>query len=225
MKHIKNMKYNSLFTTIMNYTITNPDQFRENVRRKMRTIFTHLNILNGTPEGLTSGGRDSSATLPINEGSNSTAIQMTDVTDAFSTNIEISIYNYAINEASNRKIVKKWDNNQFAQLYVDRLRSVYVNLKDQNLIQMIKSGEIPAKHVGALTHQEMKPEHWRELIDRKTKRDQSRFTQNIEASTDMFTCKKCKSKRCSYYELQTRSADEPATIFITCLDCGKHFKN
>jgi len=47
---------------------------------------------------------------------------------------------------------------------------------------------------------------------------------NIQASTDMFTCKKCKSKRTTYYEAQIRSADEPATIFITCIDCGKHWK-
>jgi transcription elongation factor S-II len=75
-----------------------------------------------------------------------------------------------------------------------------------------------------MTHQELNPEHWKEHIDRKIKRDSSKYTTNIEASTDMFTCKKCKSKKCTYYELQTRSADEPTTVFITCLDCGKHWK-
>ena len=48
---------------------------------------------------------------------------------------------------------------------------------------------------------------------------------NMQASTDMFTCRKCKSKKCSYYELQTRSADEPSTIFVTCLECGKNWKS
>ena len=57
------------------------------------------------------------------------------------------------------------------------------------------------------------------------KRDVSKFNTNTQASTDMFTCRKCKSKRCTYYELQTRSADEPATIFVTCLDCGKNWKS
>ena len=76
-----------------------------------------------------------------------------------------------------------------------------------------------------MTHQEMYPELWKELIEQKMKRDESKMTQRLEASTDMFTCKKCKSKRCTYYELQTRSADEPATIFVTCLDCGKNWKS
>jgi transcription elongation factor S-II len=76
-----------------------------------------------------------------------------------------------------------------------------------------------------MTHQEMSPDHWKKRIEMKIKRDRSRFSTNIEASTDMFQCRKCKSKKCTYYELQTRSADEPATIFITCLDCGKNWKN
>ena len=147
------------------------------------------------------------------------------ITDSLAQNIEISILNYAISESTTRKIVKIWENPQFVQIYIDRLRSVYTNMKHPAFIQMIISDEISAKQVGFITHQEMCPDRWRELIAQKVKRDQSRFTQNIEASTDMFTCKKCKSKRCTYYELQTRSADEPATIFITCLDCGKQFKN
>jgi transcription elongation factor S-II len=47
---------------------------------------------------------------------------------------------------------------------------------------------------------------------------------NIQANTDMFTCKKCHNNECTYYEMQTRSADESATIFVTCLKCGKNWK-
>ena len=71
----------------------------------------------------------------------------------------------------------------------------------------------------------LNPELIQELIDKKIKREASKFNTNIQASTDMFTCRKCKSKKCTYYELQTRSADEPATIFVTCLDCGKNWRS
>ena len=76
-----------------------------------------------------------------------------------------------------------------------------------------------------MTHQEMDPSRWQLLIEKKMKRDSSKFDKKVQASTDMFTCRKCKSKKCTYYELQTRSADEPATIFVTCLDCGKNWRS
>jgi transcription elongation factor S-II len=140
-------------------------------------------------------------------------------------NLEKGVFNYAIKEATQRKIVKKWENPQFVQIYIDRLRSIYVNLKHPDLMESIRSGEIPPQNVAFMTHQEFQPDHWRTLIEAKMKRDASKYTDNAQASTDMFICKKCRSKRCTYYELQTRSADEPATIFITCLDCGKHWKS
>jgi transcription elongation factor S-II len=140
-------------------------------------------------------------------------------------NLEKGIFNYAIKEANNHKIVKKWENQSFVQLYTDRLRSIYINLKNQDLLKLVIDGEVLPQTLAFMTHQEMNPIHWKVLIDNKIKRDASKFKTNIEASTDMFTCKKCKSKRCTYYELQTRSADEPATIFVTCLDCGKHWKS
>jgi transcription elongation factor S-II len=142
-----------------------------------------------------------------------------------SVNLEKGIYNFAIKEASNRKIIKKWENPHFAQLYLDRLRSIYINLKNKDLLVHLKNNEITPQVLAFMTHQEMNPERWRILIDQKIKRDANKFTDNIRASTDMFTCKKCKSKRTTYYELQTRSADEPATIFVTCLDCGKMSKH
>jgi len=166
--------------------ISNPENFRKNIRAKMSGILDD-------------------ETLAIN--------------------LEKGIFNYAIKEANSHKIVKKWENSAFSQLYVDRLRSIYINLKNDELLQSIKQKEISPQTVAFMTHQEFDPTHWKPLIEKKIKRDASKFTTNIEASTDMFTCKKCKSKKCTYYELQTRSADEPATIFVTCLDCGKHWKS
>jgi transcription elongation factor S-II len=144
--------------------------------------------------------------------------------DILSINLEKGIYNYAIKEANNRKIIKKWDNPYFTQIYLDRLRSIYLNLKNNELLTQLKNGDMKPQNIAFMTHQEMNPHHWRPLIEKKIKRDSSKFQNNLQATTDMFTCKKCKSKRCSHYELQTRSADEPATIFITCLDCGKNWK-
>jgi len=145
--------------------------------------------------------------------------------DNLAINLEKGIYNYSIKEANSKKIVKKWENPHFSQLYLDRLRSIYINIKNKDLLEQIKSGEITPQTLAFMTHQEMNPQQWHSLIERKMKRDASKFNTNIQASTDMFTCKKCRSKRCTYYELQTRSADEPATIFVTCLDCGKHWKS
>ena len=67
-------------------------------------------------------------------------------------------------------------------------------------------------------------EHVARIIEEKKIRDENKYTPKLEASTDNFTCRKCKSKKCSYYQLQTRSADEPMTTFVTCLDCGSRWK-
>jgi transcription elongation factor S-II len=140
-------------------------------------------------------------------------------------NLEKGVFNYSLKEATSKKLIKKWENPAFVQVYLDRLRTIYINLKNEDILAMLKSKELLPQTFASMTHQEMNPNHWKLLIEQKIKRDATKFVTNIKASTDMFTCKKCKSKRCTYYELQTRSADEPATIFVTCLDCGKNWKS
>ena len=56
------------------------------------------------------------------------------------------------------------------------------------------------------------------------KKDKLKYELKPEAMTDMFKCNRCGSRSCTYYELQTRSADEPMTQFITCLTCKNHWK-
>ena len=138
-------------------------------------------------------------------------------------NLEKGIYNATLEEAGMKNIVKKWDNSAFVTLYLNRLRSIYFNL-DENLISRINNKEIRPHEVAFMTHQDMRPEKWQTLIELKKIRDDNKYSPKIEASTDNFTCYKCKSKKCTFYQLQTRSADEPMTTFVTCLDCSNRWK-
>ena len=119
--------------------------------------------------------------------------------ETMSINLEKGIFNYALKEGTAKKIIKKWDNQSFVMLYLDRLRSIYINLQNNELLEQIKSGEITPQVLAFMTHQEMNKEHWKELIEQKTKRDAHKYDTKIAASTDMFTCRKCKSKKCTYY--------------------------
>jgi transcription elongation factor S-II len=140
-----------------------------------------------------------------------------------SSNLEKGIFNYSLKEAEQKKVLKKWDNIRFINIYLDRLRSVYLNI-NKNTIELINLGSIKAHSLAFMTHQEMCPDKWIKLIEAKIKRDKNKFETNVEAATDTFTCRKCKSNKCTYYQMQTRSADEPMTTFVTCIDCGARWK-
>lgn len=144
--------------------------------------------------------------------------------DTHASNVEKGVYNWTIQSATKQNIVKKWSNPFFITLYIDRLRSVYLNLKKPEVATLVITDQIKSQDFAFMTHQELCPEKWKKLIDDKKIRDKQKYEPNIEASTDNFTCNKCKSKKCTYYQLQTRSADEPMTTFVTCLECGKRWK-
>jgi transcription elongation factor S-II len=139
-------------------------------------------------------------------------------------NLEKGIFNFTIQRADECKIVKKWENTYFIQIYIDRLRSVYINIQNPDLLEKITKKTIKSHEVAFMTHQDMKPKKWEKMLEDKKIKDENRYTPKIEASTDNFTCWKCKSKKCTYYQLQTRSGDEPMTTFVTCLDCGQRWK-
>ena len=89
-------------------------------------------------------------------------------------NLEKGVYNYSIKEATSRKVVKKWDNPYYIQIYIDRLRSIYVNLSKPELLNSVKDGTIKTKTLAFMTHQEMQPEKWEPLIQAKIKKDKSK---------------------------------------------------
>jgi len=184
--------------------IANPEAFREKVRAKLTERFK------------TMGKGDIGDAMSMNQEA---AINS-------ALNLERGIYNYTLRESDTKNIVKKWDNGYFVQIYADRLRTVCINMGNDHVIQMITAKQIKAHELAFMTHQDMNPDKWSALIKAKQLRDKHKYETKVEASTDNFTCpnSKCRSTKCTYYQLQTRSADEPMTTFVTCIDCGKRWK-
>lgn len=139
--------------------------------------------------------------------------------------LEDAILEWTEKEAARKNVPASWNQSLFVQLYRERLHTVYRNLSNPVVVEMIQKEGIHAHTFAFMTHQEMQPERWKEALRLKSIRDQNKFQPNVEANTDAFTCRKCRSKECTYYALQTRSADEPMTLFVTCLSCGNRWKS
>ena len=112
-------------------------------------------------------------------------------------------------------------------LYKNKIKSILFNInKDNNqyLTNALLENKLKVVDVPFLAHQELNPENWKSIIDLLIKKNKSKYEIDIEAATEEFTCYRCKNNKCTYYELQTRSADEPMTTFVTCLVCGNRWK-
>ncbi|GAA5846879.1 hypothetical protein JCM9279_004479 [Rhodotorula babjevae] len=113
--------------------------------------------------------------------------------------------------------------------YRNRMRSFYLNLKAANnpsLREDVVSGEISIVALYDMDPKDMasderKAEN-RKLVAENLFKAQAAAPQ--QAETDAFQCGKCKQRRCMYYQMQTRSADEPMTTFVTCLSCNNRWK-
>jgi transcription elongation factor S-II len=117
--------------------------------------------------------------------------------------------------------------------YEQRAKQISLNLdpksyvKNTYLYPLVISGQITPVQLVYLTPQEMFPEKWEQTIrENKELLKKQVEGSKARATTDMFLCPKCKKRETTYYEQQTRGADEPMTKFITCVadGCGKQWK-
>ena len=80
-----------------------------------------------------------------------------------------------------------------------------------------RSGKIPAEAVPLLSSEDMASDARRE--ENAKIREEALFQaergKTTAASTNMFKCARCKKNQCTYFQMQTRSADEPMTTFVT----------
>ncbi|XP_012987167.2 transcription elongation factor A protein 1 [Esox lucius] len=113
--------------------------------------------------------------------------------------------------------------------YKNRVRSRIANLKDiknPNLRRNVLCGNVAPDRMAKMTAEEMASDELKLIRKNLTKeaiRDHQ-VSQTGGTQTDLFTCGKCKKKRCTYTQVQTRSADEPMTTFVFCMECGNRWK-
>jgi DNA-directed RNA polymerase subunit M/transcription elongation factor TFIIS len=92
------------------------------------------------------------------------------------------------------------------------------------LRDMVQNGSLASENTAFVDHQHLQPELYRPFIEAKQKRETlSRLADTEEKHDGILKCEKCSSFKTRYTELQTRSADEPMTVFAMCLECDHHW--
>lgn len=144
--------------------------------------------------------------------------------------LEIGAFNWTLVKADELKIPRSWTSPRFCQLYLSKVRSVLSNVDasayvgNTRLVERIQEGEFKPHDIASMQPDHVFPERWRNVVEMKVRRDEYICNARPAAMTDQFRCSRCKKRECSYMELQTRSCDEPASLFIQCLACGNKWR-
>lgn len=70
-----------------------------------------------------------------------------------------------------------------------------------------------------------KKEEIEEAIKNKVNSVRSDWDQkHAKVTSGVYKCRKCGCDKTTQHEMQTRSADEPMTLFIHCVECGNSWK-
>lgn len=140
-------------------------------------------------------------------------------------NMEKGVFNNAIERSKKNGNSLKWSDTHFVKYYSTNARRILANISYTTnatvLISKIKNGHIEPYSIVKLTREELNPDLWATL---KSKNLEKIVIKQMEADDGMFKCNKCKSMKTVYYQMQTRSADEPMTTFVTCTNCYTKWK-
>ena len=133
-----------------------------------------------------------------------------------SEGIEEEILRKIVSDAQKWFVDIDWQNSVFVEMY----RSCAIKLYPYR-----KLAETMGPHEFVNSNPvDRNPARWIEIIQKTAEREKARYSSRPTASIHMF-CRSCKKKSpCDSYQMQTRSADEPMTTFVTCLECHKRWK-
>jgi transcription elongation factor S-II len=147
----------------------------------------------------------------------------------YSLNLERGIFNYSLQQLPH---CREW-NDTFQTKYMNHARHIYLNLDpdsyigNKNLIVRLLNNEFSIEYLCTImTNEQMFPEVYKEYYDelRKEEKAAEKIKHDLENIKGMFKCRKCKTWKTVYEQKQTRSADEPMTTFVTCLNCENRWK-
>lgn len=133
-------------------------------------------------------------------------------------NCERGIYNDSVNTAKQKKIPRIWSSRHFKWYYKQCFLKVKFNLqRSQNLFNDVIDGTFKVQDIASSLLKEYYAEKWLRVQN-------SSVVYKEEINNSLIQCPKCKQNKVHYYQLQTRSADEPMTTFCTCTHCNNRWK-
>lgn len=136
-----------------------------------------------------------------------------------SVNIENGIFEFSILHVISQNIDYKYVVNVYNDKSFDIIHNLTNNYK--YLFNSMENNIINPYFLAFLSPHELNPEKWMHIINKK---EYMINRENNMSTTDKYQCSKCGERKSKVTELQTRGADEPATLFITCLVCFKTFR-
>ena len=149
--------------------------------------------------------------------------------DKLCQNVEKCIFNWAVKRTKAVRDQPSWENPMFRSRYKQKFLSLHFNLKDSSskLAENLKSGKVKVTDLVWMAPHELNP-HGTMALRRNELKIQALHREAVNTEDEdyegMFKCGKCKSRKTTYYQMQTRSADEPMTTFVTCTNCQNHWK-
>lgn len=144
-------------------------------------------------------------------------------------NLEKSTHNWAVNKTLSLRDVPACDNHRHMGRYKQKFVQIQKNLKESpDLKTKILAGVVKTARVMELLPETLWPggpyaDAKMAGVARDMKKE-FKYT-DVENYKGLFQCWKCRDYKTTYYELQTRSADEPMTVFITCHECDITWKS
>ena len=145
-------------------------------------------------------------------------------TDTICINLEKSILNYAADKCDE----PAWDNLKYSNIYKHKFLQLQYNLRNSPALKRwISNRMVKSKDVVDMRPEDLWPDGpYANTIEQKIVKDlrKAYLAQEIKNTEGFFTCGRCKSKKTTYYQLQTRSADEPMTTFVSCHNCDRNWK-
>ncbi|KAF4465497.1 transcription elongation factor S-II [Fusarium albosuccineum] len=113
--------------------------------------------------------------------------------------------------------------------YKKKIRSLFTNLKNRSnkdLGRRVMSGDISPDRFVVMTDDELKSEDQRkkEIELEKENMKKAQVPMAEKSISESLECGRCKKKKVSYTQAQTRAADEPMTTFCECMACGHRWK-
>lgn len=149
--------------------------------------------------------------------------------------LEIGVFNSTIDYAASSRIPLSWMSDIFQEAYAAKARSIFANLKkdsyvrNEDLKDRLDNREFFPHDVPFITRESVFPRLWQPIIEKERLRSKEAYEYRQASMTDHIKCVTCLKKgwksKITYYELQTRSADEPMTLMIKCHTCGHRWKN